>query len=67
MAPLETRYILYSFCEDIKPVIIELWEFSLVERTMTIFKLASGCKMHRNAESKKCKFLALGKWKSELK
>ena len=33
---------------------------------MTIFKLASGCKMHRSAESQKCKFLPLGKWQTEL-
>ena len=67
LPPLETRYILYAFCDDLKPAITNLWEFKLVERTMTIFELASGCKMHRTAESKKCKFLALGKWKTELK
>ena len=67
LPPLETRYILYAFCDDLKPAITNLWEFRLVERTMTIFELASGCKMHRTAESKKCKFLALGKWKTELK
>ena len=28
---------------------------------MTIFELASGCKMHRTAASQKCKFLPLGR------
>ena len=31
---------------------------------MTIFELSSGCKMHRDPESQKCKFLPLSKWKS---
>ena len=33
---------------------------------MTIFELASGCKMHRTAASQKCKFLPLGKWRFQL-
>ena len=34
---------------------------------MTIFELASGCKMHRTAASQKCKFLPLGGWRFQLK
>ena len=34
---------------------------------MTLFERASGCKMHRTAVSQKCKFLALGKWKTNLR
>ena len=48
---IETRYVLYAYCDDLKPAITSRWEFRLVERVMTIFKLASGCKMHRSAES----------------
>ena len=33
---------------------------------MTIFEWASGSKMHHMAESQKCKFLPLGKWKTVL-
>ena len=63
---IETRYTLVAYCDDLKPAITNKWEFLLVERVMTLFKLASGCKMHRTAESQKCKFLPLGKWKNEL-
>ena len=63
---LETRYILYAYCDDLKPAITNLWEFSLVERVMTLFEMSSGCMMHRTAISQKCKFLALGKWQREL-
>ena len=63
---IETRYILYAFCDDLKPAITSTWEFLLVERVMTLFEMSSGCKMHRTAISQKCKFLALGKWKTKL-
>ena len=66
LPPIETRYILFAYCDDLKPAVTSRWEFLLVERVMTIFEWASGCKMHRTAESQKCKFLPLGKWKSEL-
>ena len=39
---LETRYILYAYCDDLKPAITSLWEFCLVERVMYIFEFASG-------------------------
>ena len=63
---IETRYILYAYCDDLKPAITNSWEFILVERVMTLFERSSGCKMHRTAASQKCKFLALGKWQNEL-
>ena len=63
---LETRYVLYAYCDNLNPAITNFWEFLLVERVMTLFELASGCKMHRSAESQKCKFLPLGRWKTDL-
>ena len=63
---IETRYILYAFCDELKPAITSTWELVLVERVMTLFEMSSGCKMHRTAISQKCKFLALGKWKTKL-
>ena len=66
LPPIETRYILFAYCDDLKPAVTSRWEFLLVERVMTIFELASGCKMHRTAESQKCKFLPLGKWKTSI-
>ena len=38
----------------------------LVDRAMWLFESASGCKMHRDPEAGKCKFLALGRWKGTL-
>jgi hypothetical protein len=55
-----------GFCDDLKPAVTSIYEFYLVERVMTIFELSSGCMMHRTAASQKCKFLALGGWKSNL-
>ena len=66
LPPLETRYYLFAYCDNVKPAVTSLWEFRLIERVMTIFKKASGCMMHRSIESKKCKFLPLGKWRTEL-
>ena len=51
---IESRYILYAFCDDLKPVITSTWEFLLVERVITLFEMSSGCKMHRTAISQKC-------------
>ena len=64
MPPLVTKYILTAYCDDLKPAITDIYEFHLVERVMTIFEQSSGCKMHRDPASKKCKFLPLSKWKS---
>ena len=38
---LETRYVLYAYCDDLNPAISNLWEFRLVERVMTMFELSS--------------------------
>ena len=66
LPPIETRYKLIAFCDDLKPAITNIYEFHLVERIMTIFELSSGCKMHRTPGSAKCKFLPLGKWRNSL-
>ena len=63
---VETRYTLIAYCVDLKPAISKIWEFRLVEKFMTIFEMISGCKMHRTPASQKCKFLSLGKWKTDL-
>ena len=41
-------------------------EFLLVDRACKLFELSSGCKLHRDPASNKCKFLALGRWKGTL-
>ena len=41
-------------------------EFILVNQVMMMFERSSGCMMHRDPTSEKCKFLALGRWKGTL-
>ena len=41
-------------------------EFYLVDKACKLFELASGCKLHRDPASNKCKILALGRWKGQL-
>ena len=41
-------------------------EFSLVNDASALFESASGCKLHRDPASMKCKFLPLGKWRRQL-
>ena len=41
-------------------------EFILVEQSITLFEQSSGCKLHRDPTSDKCKFLPLGRWRGVL-
>ena len=41
-------------------------EFILVDKALTIFEKASGCKVHRDPNNMKCKFLPLGRWRNTL-
>ena len=41
-------------------------EFLLVDRASAMFERSSGCKLHRDPASKKCKFLPLGRWRGVL-
>ena len=49
-----------------KPAITSMQEFILVDMAMTLFENSSGCKLHRDPNTGKCKFLALGKWRGTL-
>ena len=60
------RYKLIAYCDDVKPAITTMAEFLLVDRAMNLFEKSSGCKMHRDPEAGKCKFLALGRWRGTL-
>ena len=64
MPPIVTKYVLTAYSDDLKPAITSMYEFYLVERVMTIFKMSSGYKMHRDPKSQKCKFLPLSIWKT---
>ena len=66
LPPLETRYKVLGYLDDCKPAITTMSEFSLVDRACNLFELSSGCKLHRDPATEKCKFLALGRWKGVL-
>ena len=55
-----------GYADDVKPAITSMAEFSLVDRAMALFESASGCKLHRDPASKKCKFLPLARWRGTL-
>ena len=41
-------------------------EFSVVDMAMGLFEKASGCQLHCDPASKKCKFLPLARWRGTL-
>jgi hypothetical protein len=63
---LEERYNVVSYADDLKPAITTMGEFSLVNHASALFEAASGCRLHRDPTSQKCKFLPLGKWRKSL-
>ena len=66
LQPQEERYKLIGYADDVKPAITSMQEFSLVDKAMALFESASGCKLHRDPASKKCKFLPLARWRGTL-
>ena len=63
---LEERYKVIGYADDIKPAITSMQEFSLVDSAMLMFEESSGCKLHRDPSTQKCKFLPLGRWRGTL-
>ena len=66
LLPREERYKVIGYADDVKPAITSMAEFTLVDRAMALFESASGCKLHRDPASKKCKFLPLARWRGTL-
>ena len=60
---VKDRYILMGYCDDLKPAITCIEDFYTIEKAVTLYEQSSGCKLHRDIKSKKCKILLLGKWK----
>ena len=46
--PIEQRFKLIGYCDDVKPAICKKNEFDLIERAVTLFEKASGCQLHRD-------------------
>ena len=66
LPPQEVRYKVIAYADDVKPAITSMQEFVLVDKAMRIFEKSSGCKMHRDPTTDKCKFLPLGRWRGTL-
>ena len=66
LPPQELRYKVIAYCDDVKPAITTMQEFILVDKAMDVFEKSSGCRMHRDPASDKCKFLPLGRWRGTL-
>ena len=70
MPDLEESYRVISYLDDLKPAVVSMDELVLVNKASCLFESASGCRLHRKPETKKCKLLPLGSWrlgKSRLK
>ena len=63
---IEERYKVFGYADDVKPAITNMQEFSLVDKAMSLFEKASGCRLHRDPANKKCKFLPLARWRGTL-
>ena len=67
LPPHEERYKVIGYADDVKPAVNNIEEFSMIDGAMDLFEKASGCRLHRDPASKKCKFLPLAKWRNTLK
>ena len=66
LKPIEERYKVIGYADDVKPAISNINQFSVVDKGMTLFEKASGCKLNRNPANKKCKFLPLARWRGTI-
>ena len=62
LPPLDTRYKVQGYLDDCKPAITSMSDFHLVDYACNMFEKSSGCKLHRDPASNKCKMLPLGRW-----
>ena len=61
-APLESRFKLAGYIDDIKTSISNREEFHTLDNALHLFEEASGCRLHRDPKSGKCNLLTLGQW-----
>ena len=52
-----------SYAYGLKPMVTSMEELELVDKASALFEDASGCRLHRNVQSTKCKRLPLGGWR----
>ena len=61
LQPLEERYKLYAYADDLKCSISSMTEFRSVIDSCALLEKASGVKLHRDVTSGKVRFLPLGR------
>ena len=64
--PVTEVYKVFGYADDVKPGVSSMSEFSLVDKAAKLFELSSGCALHRDPVSGKCKVLPLGRWRRSL-
>ena len=57
---IESRYKIAGYCDDVKPAINSEEEFEVIDKLVNLFEGSSGCLLHRDPSSNKCKILLLG-------
>ena len=62
LKPVSSKYILAGYCDDLKPAITKIEEFKILEKAVNMYEKASGCILHRDLASNKCKILLMGAW-----
>ena len=65
-ASVEERFKVYGLADDVKPSVCNMAEFTLVDHAASLFERSSGCKLHCDPTSGKCKVLPLGRWRNTL-
>ena len=53
LPPVELRYKVIGYADDSKPAITSMEEFTVVDRSLSLFERASGCKVHRDPTNMK--------------
>ena len=64
--PVTEVYKDFGYADDVKPGVSTMSEFALVDKAARLFELSSGCALHRDPVSGKCKVLPLGRWRQSL-
>ena len=60
---IDYKYKLAGYCDDVKPALTNINEFKILDKGVKLFESSSGCELHRDLISEKCKILLLGEWR----
>ena len=64
--PVTECYKVFGYADDVKPAVSSMHEFALVDKAASLFERNSGCMLHRDPATGKCKVLPLGRWRNTL-